>query len=82
VNLDGNDTGKCNGHAAIGMSRVGGQRIDAKGRKQRWPHTARVSWTQALPVGPGELSGMCRVTDISIDGTHPGPTCLVKKAHI
>jgi hypothetical protein len=37
---------------------------------------------QALPVGPGELSGMCRVTDISIDGINPGPTSLVKNAHI
>src|SRR5437764_11228324 len=34
-------------HAAIGMSLVGGRRIGAKGRKQRRPHTARVSWTGA-----------------------------------
>src|SRR5438876_1982947 len=34
-------------HAAIGMSLVGGRRICAKGRKQRRPHTSRISWTGA-----------------------------------
>jgi hypothetical protein len=45
-------------------------------------HTPRGYPGQALPVGPGELSGMCLVTDISIDATNPGPTCLVKNAHM
>jgi hypothetical protein len=40
-------------------------------------HTPRGYPGQALPVGPGELSGMCFVTD-----TNRGPICLVKNAHV
>jgi hypothetical protein len=44
-------------------------------------HTPRGYPGQAVPVGPGELSGMCLVTDIAI-GTNPGSICLVKNAYI
>ena len=34
-------------------------------------HTPRGYPGQALPLGPGESSGMCRVTDMSTDGISP-----------
>jgi len=45
-------------------------------------HTPRGYPGQALPAGPGELSGMCLITDIWIHGTNRGPICLVKNAHV
>jgi len=42
-------------------------------------HTPRGYPGQALPVGPGELSGMCLVTDIRIHGTNRGPNLSGQK---
>jgi len=52
--------------------------VSAQKAESNGGHTPRGYPGQALPVGPGELSGMCRVTDI---WTHSSDLSVQERSH-